>query len=237
MIAAVPLTLFLLVIAGLSAALAATIARAMQWGTVVSLLFMVAWLALTGALPFLFAWLDLGPVGQFPSFAVTLALVVFLGLTTPGHLFVTGNGLAWLAAIHVFRLPLEYVLIQWNEAGFMPEQMTWRGDNLDVMTGLLAIPAAVLIALDIRPRLIAFAFNALGLAMLVNIIAIVALSSPTPLKALLGGYQTKPDVLVGLYFPTVWIASVAVAGAVFLHVASLTHLIRQSRHRSSALPE
>ncbi|SIS96933.1 hypothetical protein SAMN05421759_10830 [Roseivivax lentus] len=237
MIAPVPLTLFVLVIAGLSAALAAIMARAMQWGPVASALVMVTWLALTGALPFLFVWLDLGPAGQFPSFALTLVLVVLLGLTKPGHRVVAANGLAWLAAIHVFRLPLEYVLIQWNGAGFMPEQMTWRGDNLDVITGLLAIPAAVVIARDIRPRLIAFAFNALGLAMLVNIIAIVALSSPTPLRALLGGYQTKPDVLVGLYFPTVWIASVAVAGAVFLHVSSLSYLIRQSRHRTSAVPE
>lgn len=229
MIAPVPLALFVLVIAGLTVALAKVLARALQWGIVGSVVFGVSWLAVTGALPVVFDDFNLGVAGQFPSFAITLTLVVFLGMTKVGQGVVAANGLAWLAAIHVFRLPLEYVLIQWYEAGFMPEQMTWRGDNFDVVTGLLALPAACLIALNILPRLVAFVFNGLGLAMLVNIIAIVALSSPTPLKTLLGGYQTGPDVLVGLYFPTVWIASVAVAGAVFLHVASLSHLIRR-RH-------
>jgi hypothetical protein len=230
MIAPVSLTLFVLVIAGLSVALATVLARALQWGIAGSVVFGVVWLVVTGALPFVFEGFDLGPAGQFPSFVITLALVVFLGVTKVGHRVAVANGLALLAAIHVFRLPLEYVLIEWQEAGFMPEQMTWRGDNIDILTGLLALPAACVIALNIWPRVIAFVFNGLGLAMLVNIIAIVALSSPTPLKALLGGYQTGPDVLVGLYFPTVWIASVAVAGAVFLHVASLSHLIRHYRN-------
>jgi len=111
----------------------------------------------------------------------------------------------------------------------MPIQMTWRGDNLDIITGLAAVPAAAVIAFDYKPRLVAYAFNILGLAMLVRIIWIVALSSPTPLRNALGGYAAGPDVLVGLYFPTVWIASIGVAGAVFLHVASLAFLVKHRK--------
>lgn len=230
MIADIPSTLFVVVIIGLSATLATVFARASQTGIIRPITGCIAWLVVTGALPFAFDVLDLGPIGQFPSFALTLIFVVFLGVSKLGSSVVAANGLAFLAAIQVFRVPLEYALIQWHEVGFMPEQMTWRGDNFDIVTGLLAIPAAILIMLNFRPRLIAFIFNGLGLIMLVNIILIVALSSPTPLSGIFGGYQTGPDVLVGLYFPTVWIASVAVAGAVFLHVASLSYLIRYRRN-------
>jgi hypothetical protein len=98
------------------------------------------------------------------------------------------------------------------------------------VTGVIALPAAVLIVRSSRPLLVALAFNLVGFGFLLRIIWIVALSSPTPLRDLLSGYETGPDVLVGLYFPTVWIASVGVAGAFLLHVSSLSFVLRRIRN-------
>ena len=136
------------------------------------------------------------------------------------------NGLAVLVAVQVFRLPLELVLTQWAREGFLPIQMTYHGDNFDIVTGAIALPAAYLIYKGIWPRQIAWAFNVLGLLKLARIISIVALSTPTPLRAVIGGYDAGPDVLVGLYFPTAWLASVAVMSAMFLHIVSLRCLAR-----------
>ena len=150
-----------------------------------------------------------------------------IGLSRFGERLVLANGLAFIAAVQVFRLPLEYVLLLWHRDGFMPIQMTFLGDNLDIITGLMALPAAWVIARSGKPLVAALVFNLIGFALLLRIIWIVALSSPTPLRDLLGGYETGPDVLVGLYFPTVWIASIGVAGAFLLHVASLAFVLRR----------
>jgi hypothetical protein len=187
------------------------------------------WVAGTGGLPFLLKATGLGVSGQFPSFVLTIALMVSLGLSRFGERLVLANGLALIAGVQVFRLPLEFVLLLWHGVDFMPVQMTFLGDNFDIITGLLALPAAWVISRSSKPLHAALVFNLIGFALLLRIIWIVALSSPTPLRALLGGYATWPEVLVGLYFPTVWIASIGVAGAMLLHVSSLAFVLRRMR--------
>ncbi|MFK7853014.1 MAG: hypothetical protein AB8B79_02830 [Granulosicoccus sp.] len=227
MISQAPLELFLIVIGGLTTAFVPVFARAFRIHWTTSLLGCIAWLTVTGAFPFVLHLMSVGSEAQFPVFAIMLTLAVSLAIGRVGLQVVEMNGLALLAGIHIFRLPLEFVLILWYEHGFMPVQMTWNGDNFDVVTGVLALPVAVLIAKKIRPTLIAFLFNLFGLLMLLNIVLIVALSSPTPLRTLTGGYSSGPETLVGMYFPSVWIGSVAVVGATFLHIASLSSLFRK----------
>lgn len=183
------------------------------------------WVVGTGAVPFLFAAFGIGPELQFPVFAAVLALTIGLATSQVGNRFADVHGLALLAAFQVFRAPLEYVLVIWYEAGFMPVQMTWHGDNLDVVTGIFALPAAVLIWRGLFARMVALVFNLMGIYFLCRIVLIVGLSSPTPLRAFSGGYEMGPDVLVGMSFPSIWIGTVAVAGAFFLHFASLRHLM------------
>lgn len=235
MITPAPFSLFLIVIFGITGAFCLIFSRTFDNKLFQTVTGCLAWLMFTAALPFALFAAGFGAAWQFPVFAFTLCLVAFLAAGRLGAAVVQSNGIALLVAIQVFRLPLEFVLIVWNDHGFMPDQMTWRGDNFDVITGMLALPVAFLIARRIQPKISALAFNAFGLAMLLKIIWIVALSSPTPLRTLVGGYQSGPDVLVGLYFPSVWIASVAVAGAFFLHVASLFYLAREWKARKAPL--
>ena len=103
----------------------------------------------------------------------------------------------------------------------MPIQMTYLGDNFDILTGILAVPAAYLAHIKPSLKWPIVAFNVFGLWMLARIFIIVSTSSPTPLRSLLGAYPTKPEVMVGLYTPYSWIAFVIVTGAIFLHVVSL----------------
>ena len=190
------------------------------------LTFIGLWVILTGAVPFLFGGFGIGPEFQLPVFACVLVSSIGLAVSRVGFKLVAFQGLAISAAFQVFRAPLEYVLVVWFDAGFMPVQMTWHGDNLDVVTGLLALPAAGLLWCRIYPRLVATAFNLIGIFFLCRIVLIVGLSSPTPLRALFGGYETGPDVMVGLSFPSIWIGTLAIAGAFFMHFASLGYLFR-----------
>ena len=222
-----PLSLFMTVILGLSIALAVIFARMWRDDPIIPIAIFMLWIGVTGSLPYLLVGTGIGIAGQFPSFIFTLLLMLTIGLSRFGERLVLANGLAFIAAVQVFRLPLEYVLLLWHRDGFMPIQMTFLGDNLDIITGLMALPAAWVIARSGKPLVAALVFNLIGFALLLRIIWIVALSSPTPLRDLLGGYETRPDVLVGLYFPTVWIASIGVAGAFLLHVASLAFVLRR----------
>lgn len=223
------LTLFLITILSLWLAMVCVLVRAFpaQAGFVIA--GAGAWLAATGAAPFLYAALGWGAATQIPTLAVLAAMVTALALGAVGRRVVAANGLALLAALQVFRLPLEYVLAQWSAEGFIPVQMTWNGDNFDVVTGALAAPAAALIAVGVHAWWAALLFNLLGLALLLRVASIVALSTPTPLRALLGGYETGPDVLIGLTFPGIWVATIGILSALFLHLASLTHVLRRSR--------
>jgi hypothetical protein len=234
MITPAPILIFLLVILSVNLGLIVLMRTAFpsQKGRALGLICL--WVFGTGAVPFVFVELGIGLQVQFPLFAIFLAISIGVGFSQVGYQLVAYHGLAIVAAFQVFRAPLEYVLVVWYDAGFMPVQMTWLGDNLDVVTGLLALPAAWLIWRGFYPRLVAALFNLIGIFFLCRIILIVGLSSPTPIRAIFGGYETGPDVMVGMSFPGVWIGTIAVAGAFFLHAASLGYLIRTQAKRVSA---
>ncbi|MEM9725258.1 MAG: hypothetical protein AAF909_07335 [Pseudomonadota bacterium] len=222
------LTLFLITILTLWLAMVFTLTRAFPNRAALVIVGAGAWLAATGGIPFLYAAIGWGAATQVPTLAALAAIVTALALGAVGRRVVAANGIALLAALQAFRLPLEYVLTQWSAEGFIPVQMTWNGDNFDVVTGALAAPAAALIAMGARAWWAALLFNLLGLALLLRVASIVALSTPTPLRALLGGYETGPDVLIGLTFPGIWVATVGILSALFLHLASLRHLFRRN---------
>jgi len=119
MIPDIPLTLFVIVIAAVFAALTIVFARAAKRGIIRPVIFCTAWLLATGALPFILEATNLGVAAQFPTFAATLTVTAALAISPFGRHVVAINGLALLAAIQVFRLPLEIALIQWYDAALL----------------------------------------------------------------------------------------------------------------------
>lgn len=122
---------------------------------------------------------------------------------------------------HVFRLPLEYVLTLWHDAGTIPVQITWSGQNFDVATGILALVLGPVLLL--RPnKNVAIAFHVMGLALLVNIARIAVLSAPgAPFE------MFEEPVLLPFHVPFIWIVPFAVVAAVFAHVIALRVLLRE----------
>lgn len=180
-------------------------------------------------LPALFAWSGVahGPA-PFPFLAgllvLNLVLAVLLGLSKWG-VALSALPIGWLVGFHAFRLPLEMVLHAWAEAGTVPVVMSWSGQNFDVVTALLAIAVAPFAH---RSRAAVWIFQGVGVVMLLNIVRIVAQSTPgSPGSPVYTGVE--PPVLLAAHWPTVWIATVCVFAAVAGHVVVGRSLVRRPR--------
>lgn len=134
--------------------------------------------------------------------------------------------LGMLVAFQSFRLPLELVLHAWARGHTIPETMTWTGQNLDVVTGLLAaVVAPVLLArradASRLSRAIAWMFNAVGIALLLNVLRVATMSSPLPFA-----WPVEPPLQLAFYLPYAWIVPVCVGGALAGHVVLTRALLR-----------
>jgi hypothetical protein len=105
--------------------------------------------------------------------------------------------------------------------------MTFEGNNFDILSGLLALPAGWMI--DRNPSLargIGITYNVVGILLLINILTIAVLSMPTSLRY----FENEPtNVIVG-EFPFIYIPAVFVVLAIFMHVFSLRQLFLLKTH-------
>lgn len=165
------------------------------------------WLGITGALPFS-GIVAPGSFGPAIAYAFgSLGLAVALGLSPVGRRVAEHVPVAFLVGFHAFRLPLELVLHDWAAQGTIPDDLSWSGQNFDIVTALLALVVAPMAA---RWPHAVTAFQVVGVGMLLNIVRIVARNTEgSPLYAPHG----EPPLELAFYVPTTWIVSVCVAGA------------------------
>jgi len=102
----------------------------------------------------------------------------------------------------------------------MPIQMSFAGDNFDVVTGATALLLAVFAARYDVPRSVVLAWNALGFVLLLVIVAIAVASLPW--FSLFGPDRVNAWVL---RFPYVWLPTVLVPAALLGHVLVFRKLV------------
>jgi hypothetical protein len=151
-----------------------------------------------------------------PPFAIliaaTLALAVALASSPVGGRLARFAPLWALVLAQAFRLPLELAMHALYERGVMPRSMSFSGRNFDVVTGATALLVAALAYAGGARRLVA-AWNAMGLALLVNVVAVAILS--TPRLRFFGPDQISSFVT---YTPYVWLPAVMVLAALAGHL-------------------
>lgn len=168
------------------------------------------WLALT-SLPVASGWITAHPFPGLPLYLGTVNAAALAFACSPiGKKLATGLPIAALVGFQAFRLPLEVVLHSWASQGTIPETMTWTGQNLDIVAGILALVAAPWSA---RHRAIAWIANGVGLALLINVMRVAIMSSPLPFA-----WKVEPPLLLAAHLPFAWIGSICVAGALAGHV-------------------
>jgi hypothetical protein len=174
-----------------------------------------AWMAITGlaaASGTLRRW-DATP----PPFALLAISIViasgWLALGPWGRLLARGLPLWTLIAVQGFRLPLELAMHTMYERGIMPEQMSYSGQNFDILTGITALLVAGACRSGRVGTRVVFAWNVLGLALLANVVVVAILSTP----AIRYFGDARLNVWV-TYVPFVWLPAVMVVAALAGHL-------------------
>lgn len=149
-------------------------------------------------------------------FAASNLTAIALAASGVGKRFADSVPVTALIAFQGFRLPLELVLHSWYEQGTLPVQMTYEGDNWDIVTGVLALAVATA-SPKVAPRRqwwLAAGFTAVGMALLLRVMSIALRSLPWQWRSYLG----DPPVLLPFHAPYTWILPMCVSTALFGHL-------------------
>jgi hypothetical protein len=135
-----------------------------------------------------------------------------------------------LVAVQFFRFPLEIAMHTMYERGVMPEQMTFSGptgSNFDNLTGITAVTVAMALARGSwGGRAATWLWNIFGLALLLNVVTIAIVSTPT--FAWFGHDREQLNVWV-TYPPYVWLPAVMVTAALTGHLLIFRALLKSRR--------
>ncbi|MFN0085167.1 MAG: hypothetical protein ACKVX9_07245 [Blastocatellia bacterium] len=142
------------------------------------------------------------------------AATAWLAFSPIGTRLIEAEGIRWLIGFQAFRFPLELLLHRLYGEGVIPIQMTFAGRNFDIIAGLLAIGLFIWGTAGRLPRWAVWAFNVIGLALLVNIVTIAILSTPTPLRK----FWNEPANTFITDLPFVWLPAFLVQAAWFGHL-------------------
>ncbi len=161
---------------------------------------------------------------RFPLLIVpSILLIASVFLSKGGKTLLHALDLRVLTYLHSVRIAVEVVLFWLAGEKLLPLAMTFEGQNFDILTGLTAPVMAWLVferkALSTRAL---FAWNLMGLGLLLNVVVRGILSAPSPFQQLA---FDQPNVAV-LYFPFVWLPSVVVSIVLFGHLAAFYRLSR-----------
>lgn len=178
----------------------------------------IAWQGLLGILAALGMFSDFS--GQPPRIAYaiipSLAAAIILGMHSKSKRMTEILPIHWPILFQGFRLAIELVLWQLAARHELPKEMTFEGQNFDVLIGLTAWPMAWW-AGNGAPAWVIRAWNVAGLLTLTNVAAIGLLSAPTQFQML---HTDPPNSIIGT-FPYIWLPCFAVASAYFFHFISL----------------
>lgn len=181
------------------------------------------WMALTAALA------SSGLLGDFERrppplvilVAATFGIATVIAFSGFGTRLMRGLPLAWLVGFQGFRFPLELVMHRAAEEGVMPIQMSYSGQNFDIVSGVTAIVVAWSLSLGYAGKRTLWLWNILGSVLLVNILVVAILSLPT--FAAWGPNQLNLWIT---HPPFVWLPTVLVPLALIGHLLLWRTLLR-----------
>ena len=178
-----------------------------------------AWLAFTlGAAALGWLRFDSRPPTMLLLLLCCVLLAIGLASSPVGARLAAGLPLAGLVGFQGFRVLVELLLDRAYHEGFAPVQMTFRGRNFDVITGVTALVVAALLASgQLRgrlARLVVGSWNVMGALLLLNVFVIAVLSTPTPIRT----FHNEPANVWIAHAPWVWLPSVMVVAAAMGHV-------------------
>ena len=191
---------------------------------VVPVVVVVGWLVIPGVLA-LSGALDryTMPAPALVQIGIVTIGTYVLAFSRVGARFADSVPLAGLVGFQFFRVPVEWVLHRLYTERVIPVQMTYAGFNFDVASGVGAAIVAMLLVAGRGGRGLVMAWNVVGFLLLVNIVSIAALSTPTPFRR----FMNEPANLLPSMFPYVWLPTFLVQAALFGHLVVFRALTRR----------
>ena len=132
--------------------------------------------------------------------------------------------LSSLVMLNVVRIPVEISLLYLYLNGLVPQIMTFEGRNFDIIAGITA-PILAYYYVKGKNSKWSILWHVLCLALLINIVYIAILSSPTPMQKF--GFE-QPNIAI-VQFPYSWLPSFIVPMVLFTHLASIFNLSKSRR--------
>jgi hypothetical protein len=168
-----------------------------------------------------FAQFDQLPPPLALPFVLTSVVIIFLARSRQVGDWLDVMPLTAMIWPQAMRIPVEIVLFLLGRDGVAPPQMTWEGLNFDVVAGLTApLVAWVAFGGGRKLRWLGIIWNILSLVLLINIVTVAVISTPT--FALL----TPVNTFIAEW-PFVWLPAYVVPAALLMHVLSLRQLLRR----------
>jgi hypothetical protein len=188
-----------------------------------TIFFLVVWAA------FVTVWSASGTMADFSIFPLNFAPVIAVPLiATIALLFsptlneilrhVPAANLIWLQSFRIFVEVLLWALYVRN---LLPEQMSFEGRNFDILSGLTAPVVAWLVTRNRISKTMLIVWNLACLALLINIVGIAILSTPSPWRI----FMNDPSNTIVTYFPVSLLPGFLVPLAYILHLFCLKQLV------------
>ena len=156
--------------------------------------------------------------GIFP----TVAIIILLFVTNKGRNFIDGLSLKSLTLISCVRLPVELVLYWLFIEKTIPKTMTFEGTNFDIIAGISApIVAFFCFKKDKITKNVILTWNFICLALVINVVIIGILSSPTPFQQM--AFE-QPNIAI-INFPISWLPTFIVPIVMLSHLISIRKII------------
>ncbi len=154
----------------------------------------------------------------------TILPIIILFATQTGRRFIDSLPLKNLTYLNIVRVPVELVLywLYLNKA--VPEGMTFEGQNGDIIAGITA-PFVAYFAFTkgkLSQQMI-LVWNFICLGLLLNIVVIAFLSTPSPVQKLA---FDQPNIAI-LNFPFSWLPTFIVPIVLFGHLVSIRQLLKR----------
>lgn len=150
-------------------------------------------------------------------------IIILLFNVEKGKLFIDNLSLLHITYLNIIRIFVEITLHKLFLYKMVPELMTFKGINFDILMGISAPFIAYHgIKRSKISRNLILCWNIIGLGLLLNIVTIAFLSAPSPVQKMA---FDQPNIAL-LYFPFSWLPTFIVPVVLFGHLVSIRQLLK-----------
>ena len=164
------------------------------------------------------------PFNFLPVLAIPLITIIVLTFSDTFTEILQRIPVSHLIRLQSFRFFVELLLWALFAASILPVQMTFEGRNFDILAGITAPLIAWLATRGRLSKTTLVIWNILCLGLLINIVTIAILSTPSPIRV----FMNEPANTIVTRFPVSLLPGLLVPLAYTLHFFSLRQLFSRS---------